>query len=316
MDFHESRYYQRRARGRGRGRRGYRGYRGAHKHSFRPSTTHNYDTISCKTHHVEENRLIDTNPDHHKGWKKYSATKKVLDKSKKEEDIISIQSETLGTRDHRQGQYNNEWESQEDKLTNSLKKTNRKQHKNKRRNILSDKNHEKTKVNENISLNASDLTKNSQSEGFAKPEDSKVVSQRISSPKKKENDTKLKSEKDTKAKLSKKPTRPFIPKDRRSSNILSSSYFQLKFQMESKEIAKSIRCDLLKNPDKSRETVVIGPSDTIIGIEISKILDSIISEIKTDLDLGFALHLYIKEVLQNLIQEGKLFREFLSSTLN
>lgn len=59
--------------------------------------------------------MIETNPNNHKGWKKYyGGPNKYYDKSR-DEDTISIQSESGHT-------HYNEWDSPEDYLTTSLRK--------------------------------------------------------------------------------------------------------------------------------------------------------------------------------------------------
>ena len=57
------------------------------------------------------------------------------------------------------------------------------------------------------------------------------------------------------------------------------------------------------------ETLEFPPWKAIVGLEMSKLLDSIISEINSEIDLRHALKLYIVEVLHSLMKEGKLFAE-------
>lgn len=163
MDYNTRRRGHTRGRGRGKTRGFYKGHRGGRRKNFQHMSSSNYDTISCQTQNVEENRLIDTKPITRKGWKKQSEginqTHKRID-----EDTMSIQSDTANSRNFEKSEYYNEWDSPDDYLTNSLKQ---KQKNKKRRNqgrmynkYKNNKKYENTHKTE-MSTNsmASDITK-------------------------------------------------------------------------------------------------------------------------------------------------------------
>lgn len=163
---------------------------------------------------------------------------------------------------------------------------------------------------------ASDLTKNSRSEAFDRTTPSAVAAQSKSKAYGAEPTPKKKPESETLSKTIKKPSKPFVPKDRVVENVISSTSFQIKFLLKTKEICKTVKVDLLKSPSKVMETLELTPWNAIIGLEMSKLIDSIISELNSEIDLRHALKLYIIELLQTQVQEGKLFGEFLTSPIN
>mmetsp|Transcript_28224 Transcript_28224/g.28017 ORF Transcript_28224/g.28017 Transcript_28224/m.28017 type:complete len:171 (+) Transcript_28224:449-961(+) len=159
---------------------------------------------------------------------------------------------------------------------------------------------------------ASDLTKNSRSDAFDRTTPSAVAAERKSKVHGHEAAPKKGIESPNIPKSTKKTTKPFVPKDRVVENVICSSSFKIKFLLNTKEIWKTVKVNLLKSPIKDMDIIELTPWNAIVGLEMSKLVDTIISEINSEIDLRHALKLYMIELLQTQIQEGKLFGEFLS----
>lgn len=64
------------------------------------------------------------------------------------------------------------------------------------------------------------------------------------------------------------------------------------------------------------EVVEFPQWNATVAVDISKTVDSLVSEIDSELNMKEALQLYIHEVLQSLISEGNLFRGFIDTSIN
>lgn len=322
MDFqnnnYRGKYYRGRGRGRGRGSRGgFRKHpRGSHKRQYndeRPyyhqKTKQNYDTISCNTHAPNDTRLIDTDSRnnrgwHQKGWNQNSTLRPAIN-----EDTISTFSEIkleprLMEKDVESKISYNEWDSPEDRLHMTLKKpvnkikpkiepkfiNNDPPQNEEMLNKFETNNSQKTERS-NTSM-ASDLTKNSRSEGF----DRNMIKAEVSKFEKclsyTDNVPKGALNEFQNTSSVKKSKRTFAPREKKQDTVLDKGTLQLRILLKNKQLARMITCDLLSEPTESRPTLIVKNSDgkqLLLGVDVDKIAENINKEINPSLDLRWEM---------------------------
>lgn len=139
---------------------------------------------------------------------------------------------------------------------------------------------------------ASDLTKNSRSENFdrnlKKPDIENNPKKHSQTP----GNTKGNTESQNMTNI-KKSSRTFVPKEKKTRPcILQKGSFQLRILLESREVTRTINCELLKEECKEVPTITVVDKEgqqIVISIDVDDIARAINSEINPDIDLRWEM---------------------------